>query len=77
MNHSVPLPALPVEFLRRKGIGLIYTPQRSDTLGAFVRMTGTPTVTPINAEWERVSVAEPASPGSAANEFARVQVSFP
>ena len=70
-------PVLKVAFLRRKGSGLIYTPQRSDTLGAFVAMTGTQTVTYIDAQWERVTVQEPAPPASAPSAFARVQVSLP
>ncbi|MEO5715846.1 MAG: kelch repeat-containing protein, partial [Luteolibacter sp.] len=70
-------PVLKVEFLRRKGSGLIYTPQRSTTLGNFVNMTGTQTVTYIDAQWERVSVEEPAPPATAPSAFARVQVSLP
>jgi hypothetical protein len=38
-------PVLKVVFLRRKASGLIYTPQRSTTLGSFIAMTGTQTVT--------------------------------
>ena len=69
-------PILRVEFLRRKGSGLIYTPQRSTTLGTFTAMTGTQTVSSINSLWERVSVVESAPP-SGARSFARVQVSLP
>ena len=70
-------PVLKVAFLRRKGSGLIYTPQRSDTLGDFAAMTGTQTVTSIDAQWERVTVEEPAPPATAPSAFARVQVSLP
>ena len=70
-------PVLKVAFLRRKGSGLTYTPQRSDTLGDFTAMTGTPTVTSIDAQWERVSVEEPALPATAPRAFARVQVTLP
>ena len=70
-------PVLKVEFLRRKGSGLIYTPQRSNSLGSFVGMAGTQTVTSINAQWERVTVEEPAPPATAPSAFARVQVSLP
>ena len=69
-------PILRVEFLRRKGSGLIYTPQRSTTLGTFTAMIGTPNVSSINSQWERVSVVETAPP-SGATSFARVQVSLP
>ncbi|MEY4568900.1 MAG: hypothetical protein RLZZ398_339 [Verrucomicrobiota bacterium] len=70
-------PVLKVAFLRRKGSGLTYTPQRSDTLGDFTTMTGTQTVTSIDAQWERVSVEEPAPPATAPRAFARVQVTLP
>ena len=70
-------PVLKVAFLRRKGSGLIYTPQRSDTLGSFVPMTETQTVTSIDAQWERVTVQEPAPPATAPSAFVRVQVSLP
>jgi hypothetical protein len=77
MDSSGAEPVLRVAFLRRKGSGLIYTPQRSDTLGNFQSMTGTQTVTSIDAQWERVSVEEPAPPATAPSAFARVQVSLP
>jgi hypothetical protein len=70
-------PVLKVTFLRRKGSGLIYTPQRSDTLGNFEAMTGTQTVTSIDSQWERVSVEEPAPPATTPSAFARVQVALP
>ena len=70
-------PVLRVAFLRRKGSGLIYTPQRSTTLCDFVAMTGTQTVTSIDSQWERVTVQEPAPPATAPSAFARVQVSLP
>jgi alpha-tubulin suppressor-like RCC1 family protein len=70
-------PVLRVVFLRRKVSGLIYTPQRSTTLGSFVAMSGTPTVTTIDAQWERVTIEEPAPPATAPSAFARVQVSLP
>ncbi len=64
-------------FLRRKGSGLIDTPQCSTTLGDFVAMTGTQTLTSIGAQWERVTVQKPAPPVTAPSAFARVQVSLP
>ena len=70
-------PVLKVAFLRRKGSGLIYTPQRSNTLGNFQSMTGTQTVTSIDSQWERVTVQEPAPLATAPSAFARVQVSLP
>ena len=70
-------PVLKVAFLRRKGSGLIYTPQRSDTLGTFLPMTGTQTVSSIDAQWERVTVDEPAPPATVPRSFARVTVTLP
>ncbi len=77
LDTSGAQPVLKVAFLRRKDSGLIYTPQRSDTLGTFVAMTGTPTVTSIDAQWERVTIEEPAPPATAPSKFARVQVALP
>jgi len=62
---------LRVEFLRRIGSGLSYTPQHSTTLNGFVPMSGTQTIIPIDAQWERVSVEELLTTPS---NFARVQV---
>jgi hypothetical protein len=70
-------PVLKVAFLRRKGSGLIYTPQRSTTLFDFVAMTGTQTVTSIDAQWERVTVQETAPPTTTSSSFARVEVRLP
>lgn len=77
VDQSGEEPVLRVEFLRRKGSGLIYTPQRSDTLDGFVPMSGNQTVTSIDAQWERVSIEETAPPIPAPNGFARVEVSLP
>ena len=66
-----------VEFLRRKGSGLIYTPQRSNSLSGFVAMTGAEVVTAIDAQWERVTVKEPAPYSTNSSLFARVQVTLP
>jgi len=71
LDSSGAQPVLRVQFLRRIGSGLSYTPQRSATLNVFVPMTGTQTITPIDAQWERVSVEELLTNPS---NFARVQV---
>jgi uncharacterized repeat protein (TIGR03803 family) len=62
---------LKIEFLRRIGSGLSYTPQISTTLDGFIPMSGTQTVSPIDAEWERVSVV---ALSAAPSNFLRVQV---
>jgi hypothetical protein len=68
-----------VEFLRRKGSGLIYTPMRSSTLalGSFVAMSATPVVNSIDANWERVVVQESANPATLPKSFALVEVRLP
>lgn len=65
-----------VEFVRRKGSGLSYTPQISTTLepGSFAPMTGTPTVTDIDDEWEHVVVEEPYDPVTTPSSFSRIEV---
>ena len=77
LDSSMGEPVLQVTFLRRKGSGLVYTPQCSTTSGDFVAMSGTLTVTAIDAQWERVTVREPAPPAIAPHTFARVQVTLP
>lgn len=77
LDKSGSEPILRVVFLRRKGSGLNYTPQRSSSVGAFVGMTGTQTVTPFDAQWERVTVEEPVATATSASIFARVQVILP
>lgn len=68
---------LRVAFLRRKGSGLIYTPQRSAALDTFVSMTGAETVTAINDQWEQVTVTETNPLPTATTSFARVRVMIP
>ncbi|MCC5840831.1 MAG: fibronectin type III domain-containing protein [Opitutales bacterium] len=68
-----------VEFVRRKGSGLIYLPEKSTTLDAasFEPLTGPPTVTDIDEEWERVVVEEPYDPVTLPHFFTRVGVALP
>ena len=77
VDQSGPEPVLRVAFLRRKGSGLIYTPQRSAALDTFVSMTGAETVTAINDQWEQVTVTETNLLPPATTSFARVQVAIP
>lgn len=79
LTGSGPETMIRVEFLRRKGSGLIYTPKRSSTLapGSFVPMSGTPVVTSINDNWERVLIQETANPATLPSSFAIVEVSLP
>ncbi len=67
-----------VEFVRRRGSGLIYTPKKSESPDndSFVPMTGTVTVTPIDDQWERVSIDEICAPGTP-RCFSHVEVTLP
>jgi Concanavalin A-like lectin/glucanases superfamily len=68
-------PVLRFEFLRRKGSGLIYTPQKNTGLsGTWLPLADTPTVTNLDATWERVVYEEPVTGG---RWFARVEVALP
>jgi hypothetical protein len=70
-------PVLRVQFLRRKGSGLIYTPKVSATLDSFSPMTGAATVTSINDAWERVSVEQPCDTATTPQCFGIVEVTIP
>ena len=65
-----------VEYLRRKNSGLTYTPKKSTTLanGSFTPLTGTPVVSSIDAEWDRVTVDEPFNPATTPKLFTTVEV---
>jgi hypothetical protein len=68
---------LEVDFPRRKGataVGLTYTIQFSSNLTAWSAGLA-PTVTSLNADWDRVTVRDPVS-GPNANRFARVVVAL-
>ena len=68
---------LEMTFLRRTapaGTGLTYTAQFSSSLGVWSGGL-TPVVTPINADWERVTVRDSAAANSS-RRFGRVQVMF-
>jgi hypothetical protein len=67
------------EFVRRIGSGLVYTPKKSTTLAAagWTDLTDTPTIVPINANWERVIYEEPSDPRLVPKCFGRVEVEIP
>jgi hypothetical protein len=61
---SITLPTrtiLRVEYIRRIGSGLLYTPMKSREVaqGPWEQFTDIPTVTTINTDWERVVYEEP------------------
>ena len=70
---------LRMEYLRRKNSGLIYTPEQSTSLDtdSWVPMAGTPTVTDIDAEWERVAIDCPYDAGTTPACFMTVEVVLP
>ena len=74
---SGPASTLIVEYLRRRNSGLIYTPQRSSTLGGFTPLTGITTATAIDGFWERVVVEEPLGSNPPSSLFASVKVQLP
>ena len=67
------------EFLRRKGSGLVYAPEVSTTLepGSFVPLAGVPTITAIDAQWERVAIDLVWDPVGNPRRFVRVVVTLP
>ena len=76
---GAPAGTLRFEFLRRKGSGLVYAPQKSTTLdgAGWSPLTATPVVTTINDQWERVVYTEAPDPVPAPACFGRVEVSIP
>lgn len=60
LDRSGATPVLHIEYLRRKNSLLIYTPRKSFDLQTWQPLTTTSlSVTDIDAEWERVVIAEP------------------
>ncbi|MEP4077762.1 hypothetical protein [Haloferula sp.] len=81
LDDNGPEPEFKVEFIRRKGSGLVYTAKRSSNLGdgSFTPMVGAVTVTPIpgNDQFERVEVTEPCNPETVPRCFGIVEVTAP
>jgi hypothetical protein len=77
-DESGPSAEFKVEFVRRKGSGLVYTAKRSFTLYApFTPMSGAVTVTTIDDQFERVTVSEPCDPATTPRCFGFVEVTAP
>ena len=70
-------PELVFEFLRRRNSGLVYQPKFSTGLESWTATNGGETVEPINDEWERVTVSQPADPGDGDRMFGKVTVELP
>ena len=77
LDQSSSSPVLTIEFLQRKGSGLVYTPKSSTDLGVFVPMTETPVVTSIDATWERVTIQKTVNTLSTPRLFGIVEVTIP
>lgn len=67
-----------VQYVRRKGSGLNYTPQKTDSLTQeFIPLEGGVSVENIDANWARYTVDEPCDPETVSQCFSRVQVELP
>ncbi len=68
-----------MEYLRRIGSGLIYTPKKRNVLdtGAWTPLTSPAVLTPINANWERVRHDELFIPATVDGMFGCVEVTLP
>jgi alpha-tubulin suppressor-like RCC1 family protein len=77
--QNAPVGTLRFEFLRRKGSGLVYAPQKSTTLdgASWSPLAATPVVTSIDGQWERVVYTEAPDPVPAPVCFGRVEVTIP
>lgn len=66
-----------VEFIRRVGSDLVYRPKKSTDLTSWTPLTSTPTITPIDADWERVIHDEPFDGAFITKLFGTVEVALP
>lgn len=67
---------LRLEYIRRVGSFLTYDPQFSSTATSWQTATGTLTVTPIDADWERCVIEDTLGPNTAQKRFARVKLAW-
>jgi len=77
---TVPSPGvMRVEYVRRLGSGLVYTPRKSSNLasGSWTSLMATPVVTAIDADWERLHHDEPFDPATTPSMFGSVEVTLP
>jgi len=65
------------KFLRRRNSGLSYFPQRSINMVDFIPMLAPLVITPIDAEWELVTVDEVLGTPAPSTFFSRLQVTLP
>ncbi len=77
VDQSKSPPSFTVEFIKRKGSGLVYSPKSSADLKTFEAMNETPTVTSIDATWERVKIEKPINTVTTPKLFGIVEVTLP
>ena len=79
LDDSGPETVVRVQYIRRKGSGLDYTPMKSGDLsaGSFVPMVGTETSEDIDGEFERVTFVSPCDPAVEPSCFWQVRVTIP
>ena len=79
MTETVEGRYLTIEFVRRIGSGLVYTPKYSASLtaGSWATLTAAPDIVPLDSEWERVTYYEPINPADFPKCFGRVEVTIP
>jgi hypothetical protein len=71
-----PGPVLSLQYLRRRGVaGLVYTPQFGSTLDDFAGTSAVGLVEPVDDDWERVTISDPAVSGAPCR-FGRVVVTL-
>jgi hypothetical protein len=66
-----------VEYMRRKHSGLVYVPKISTDLVNYAPMTGSTSVTSIDADWDRVTVRKSIDTATTPKLFGIVEVSLP
>jgi hypothetical protein len=66
-----------IEYIRRVGSGLVYTPKVTSDLITYTALTGTTIRTRIDDEWERVVVRQLINPSAQRKLFGRVEVTMP
>lgn len=76
-DESGPSPVFRLEYLRRKSGDATYNPLQSATLqaGSWITVTGTISITDIDATWERVTIEIPDT-GSTPQLFFKIDVSL-
>ena len=79
LDDSGPETVVRVQYIRRTGSGLVYTPLKSGDLQTetFEPMNGTETSETLGGGFERVTVVAPCDPATEPTCFWRVRVTLP